>query len=528
MFRFLFALFLSFWLIDAMAQELSLAPAPGPYPVGLHVRQHYDQTRVYRHVRDNVTAQMTDTERARPVQALVWYPAAAQGKPVRYRDYVSTQASEERFDTLDQARRDTDATIAERTAGPRGAVVKRALEQSMQARRDADALPGKFPVLVYAPSYSASAMENADLCEYLASRGYIVLASASLGTRTRGMTSDLEGVESQAADIGFLIGQAATMKQADMAKIGVIGFSWGGLANVLAAARDDRIRALVSIDGSVRAYPKFVNGGAKAAHYVTPERLAIPMLYVARRNSSLEEINNSGTDTGFNLMNQMRYADRYIATMQYMNHMDFSSWALRINSEAAFEDHTREEAAQAYRWTAQYIAQFLDAHLKNDKAAIDFLNRKPEQNGVPRRMMSLVSHRAKASAPTQDTFLSELSGRGFGQIVEIYDALHAQNAAFSIDSIEIDHWGTQLLRAGRAQDAVDVFGLGVHIYPDGIDFLYDDLAEAYEAAGNTDQAIANYRRALVINPNRTHAKTRLEALGAAFSATTASSAPARP
>ncbi|HEV7814623.1 MAG TPA: CocE/NonD family hydrolase, partial [Janthinobacterium sp.] len=448
MFRFIFALFLSSLAAITAAQELSFVPALGPHKVGLLVRQQYDQTRVYRRVRDNVTAQMTQTERARPVQSLVWYPAAGRGWSMHYRDYVSTMGSEERFDAPDEARREINAAITEYTSGPRGPVVKRALEHPMYARRDADPLPGKFPVLIYAPSYGASAMENADLCEYLASRGYIVLASASMGARSRGMTSDLEGVETQATDIAFLIGQAATMKQADMEHVAVIGFSWGGLANVFAAARDDRIRALVSIDGSVRTYPQFVNGGAKAAYYVTPERLAIPMLYVGRRNRSLEEINKAGTDTSFNLMNQMHYSDLYIATMQYMNHMDFSSWALRINDDGAFDDHTREEAAQAYWWTAQYISHFLDSYLKSDKAALDFINRKPEQNEVPKRMMSLMSHKGNATAPTQDTFLAELSGRGFGKIVEIYDALHAQNFAFTIDPVEIDNWGTQLLRAG--------------------------------------------------------------------------------
>ena len=505
-------------MVIANAQELSLVPPAGPHKVGLHIRQQYDQTRVYRRVRDNFTAQMTDTERARPVQSLAWYPAAGRGEPMRYRDYVSTMASEDRFNAPDQARRDTDAVIADQTKGPRGPEFKRALEQVMQARRDADALPGKFPVLIYAPSYSASAIENADLCEYLASRGYIVLASASMGARSRGMTDDLEGVETQAADIAFLIGQAATMKQADMKQIAVIGFSWGGMANVLAAARDDRIRALVSIDGSVRTHARFVNGGDKAAYYVTPERLTIPMMYVARRNRTLEEINKSGTDTSFNLMNRMRYSDVYIPTMQYMNHMDFSSWVLRINDDAAFDDHTRDEAAQAYRWTAQYISQFLDAYLKSDKAALEFINRKPEQNPAPKRMMSIVSQKGKATAPTQDTFLAQLSSRGFGKIVEIYDAVHAQNASFTIDPLEIANWGTQLLRGGRAQDAVHVFALGVHIYPDEIAFLYDDLGEAYEATGNTEQAIANYRRALLIDPNRTHAKTRLKAMGAAFTA----------
>lgn len=498
---------------SATAQELVLTPAPGPHKVGLQVRQQYDHSRVYRHMRDAITALPTSTERARPMQALVWYPAAGRGEPVRYRDYVGTMASEDLFNAPEQARRQTETDIADRTKGPRGAIVKRALEQTMQARRDADALPGSFPVLVYAPSYSASAMENADMCEYLASRGYIVLASASMGARTRAMTSDLEGIEAQAADIAYLIGQAASIKQADMTRVAAIGFSWGGMSNVFAAARDDRIRALVSIDGSVRTYTEFVNGGAKAAYYVAPERLAIPMLYVGRRNRTLEEINRAGTDTSFSLMNRMRYSDVYIATMQYMNHMDFSSWALRISDETAFDDHSREEAAQAYQWTARYVASFLDAHLKGDRTALDFINRKPEQNQAPRRMMSIVSHKAKAIAPTQDTFLNELSRQGFGKIIAIYDSLHKQNAAFTFDPVQIDHWGTQLLRAGRAQDAVSVFSLGVHVYPEGIDFLYDDLGEAYEAAGNTEQAVVAYRRALEINPNRTHAKVRLQALG---------------
>nr|WP_314543414.1 CocE/NonD family hydrolase [uncultured Massilia sp.] len=521
MFHILLALFLASATALAAGQDLALVPPAGPYQVGVRVQQQYDQARVYRRTRDAVTARPTTGERARPIQSLVWYPAAGKGKPLRYRDYVETIATEDRFDDPALARRTTAATIAERTAGPRGAQVAQALERPMRARRDAEALPGTFPVLIYAPSHSASAMENADLCEYLASHGYIVIASASVGPRTRSMTSDLEGLHAQSGDIAFLIAQARTIRQADMERVAVVGFSWGGLANVLAAARDDRIRALVSIDGSVRAYPEYVDGGPKADPLVTPERLAIPMLYVARRDRPLEEINEKGTDTRFNLMNRMRYSDVYIATMHLMNHMDFSSWVLRINDDGAFEDHTREEAAQAYYWTARYIQRFFDAYLKDDKEALAFINRKPEQNQAPRHMMSMDARKAKAKAPTRDAFLAQLPERGFGRIVEIYDALHAQNATLIVDPVEIDDWGTQLLRAGRAQDAVDVFRLGVHVYPDGLEFLHDDLGEAYEAAGKPELAIASYCRALAINPRRAHAGARLKALGADMTETVA-------
>ncbi|AVR97717.1 hypothetical protein C9I28_20315 [Pseudoduganella armeniaca] len=37
-------------------------------------------------------------ERARPIQMLIWYPARKGGEPVRYGDYVRTEATDEAFD----------------------------------------------------------------------------------------------------------------------------------------------------------------------------------------------------------------------------------------------------------------------------------------------------------------------------------------------------------------------------------------------------------------------------------------------
>lgn len=54
---------------------------------------------------------------------------------------------------------------------------------STLAVRDAAPASGSFPVVIYAPSYAESAHENLDLCEYLASQGYVVIASRSLGAR---------------------------------------------------------------------------------------------------------------------------------------------------------------------------------------------------------------------------------------------------------------------------------------------------------------------------------------------------------
>ena len=62
--------------------------------------------------------------------------------------------------------------------------------------------------MIYAPSFSSQAWENADLCEYLASHGYVVNASPSLGPTTRQMVGTIAGANAHARDISFLIGYA--------------------------------------------------------------------------------------------------------------------------------------------------------------------------------------------------------------------------------------------------------------------------------------------------------------------------------
>jgi dienelactone hydrolase len=137
------------------------------------------------------------------------------------------------------------------------------LAQSLWAVRDAQPESGRFPLVIYAPSFSAMSWENADLCEYLASHGYVVIASPDMGAAARNMTGDLAGIDAQARDISFLIGYAQTLSNTDMSKIAVAGFSWGGISDLFAAARDNRIDALVAFDGSLRYFHRSGEAGRR-------------------------------------------------------------------------------------------------------------------------------------------------------------------------------------------------------------------------------------------------------------------------
>jgi dienelactone hydrolase len=351
------------------------------------------------------------------------------------------------------------------------------------------------------------------LCEYLASQGYIVIASRSLGPRTKAMTTDLEGLEAQAGDIAFLIGQAHAMPQADMSRIAVVGFSWGGLANVLAAARDDRIRALVSLDGSVRSYTQYVDGGKDAARYATPARLAVPMLFVGRAPGSTEELVKEKKKVDYSLLNDMTYADMTIVTMRPMTHGDFAAVTQHHANDGHFGEYSRDEVSLAYSWTARYVERFLDAYLKNDKQAMAFLDNRPAANKVPAHMLAVERRKGGGIPPTPEAFVRTLQTGGYEHAQAVYDRMRAANPAFSLEPVWLNVYGNDLLRSGRAKEAVAILRLGTKLEPNW-SWIADSLAEAYEAAGERQLAIAEYRRALDLEPTLAHSIERLKALGA--------------
>jgi len=496
--------------LSQAASNFSLSNAPGPYPVGFKVVLQYDYARTYRGEIDPVTGEASTRERARPIQTLVWYPAKASGKTMVYGDYLRLTGNEDDFTRTDKQVQAVAGEVIRNDyasmSGPER--VQEELPGRMRAHHDAPSVNGKFPVVIYAPSISAPAAENADLCEYLASHGYIVIASPSFGPRSRAMPNDLEGAETQAADIAFLLAYAHTLPQADSGEVAVAGYSWGGLANVLAAARDGRIKALVNLDGSVRYYPDLV----AASKYVTPLSVHVPMLFLAATPLSLEQVAERGKPPA-SFLNQMKYGDLYKLTMYPMRHFAFSSTYLRFVPDDMYEQYDRTEVNRAFGWTATYVLRFLDAYLKHDAGALAFLSAPPAQNGIPRHSATMEVRKAAGEAPGRAALAAELARRGFEHALDAYQAMHAREAAFELKADELNEWGYLLLRAGEPGKAVDIFKLATALYPTNAN-AFDSLADAFRRAGDKQGAIANYQRSLQLDPENTNAKQRLSELGA--------------
>jgi dienelactone hydrolase len=493
------------------ASQYAFSNPPGVHAVGLQVVQQYDYARSSRPAIDLDTGAVRKGELARPMQTLVWYPAQGGGKSVTYGDYLRAAATQSDF-TLDEAQvtQAMQATLDQNGKGLRPAQRQQEAVMPMWARRDAAPIAGKFPLVIYAPGANGAAHENADLCEYLASQGYVVMASASIGSRGGVMEPSLEGAETQAADIAFLIGYAHGLAQVDMERIAVVGFSWGGLANVLAAAKDQRIRALVGLDGSMRGYPELINSGKDAAKYVTPARVAVPLLYLSAKPKTIEEMEGK-YDMSFSFINAMKHSDVYYFILHPMVHANFSASSLRLSADAEFAEYSRKEVMQAHGWGARYVLEFLNAYLKQDAKGRTFLGTAPSRNGVPAHMITADIRLAKSSPASLEAFSVALHQKGFDQAIALYRAGKQAGEPLLASEQELNRWGYRLLRSGRPNDGLEIIKLMADIYPDSAN-AHDSLGEAYAINKENANAIGHYQRALLLDPKNTNAAQALKML----------------
>lgn len=355
---------------------------PGAHAVGFRVIEQYDRTRTF------------DNSGPRPLQTLVWYPAEhSPARPMTLGEYATLVKSETSFGKpVDHGK--VQDFVAQFTRGLDALPMRAVRNASPQAA-------AHFPLVIYAPSYNSTNTENIELCEYLASYGYVVMARPSLGAGTREMTIDTAGANAQAGDIEFVLETAKSLPDANLSEVADIGYSWGGTAALVAAARDKRIHALVALDSS------FLYGPVPVSD-VHADQIAIPLLVFSRGEEPLAFRDSHSPDAHpTNVLNEWKQGDMLHSELLAASHITFSSLyqrSERFRSEGlkfAPADYSLQEGAESYNWMARYTREFLDAYLKNEASAAAFIRRTPAENGVPPHLMAAdfqaAAHKTAAS-----------------------------------------------------------------------------------------------------------------------------------
>lgn len=169
-----------------------------------------------------------------------WYPASAGGPALRFEDYLD----------------DGEAAGLARFLGGAGIpspTIDSLFASPLFAAADRPALGGPFPLVVVAQGNGESVIDQVVLCEYLASRGYVVATTPSPMRETPLEREDQVGefAERQADDLAAAVAVVAASLPADTSAIEVVGHSFGARAALLLAMRDSRVGALVSLDGGI-------------------------------------------------------------------------------------------------------------------------------------------------------------------------------------------------------------------------------------------------------------------------------------
>jgi glyoxylase-like metal-dependent hydrolase (beta-lactamase superfamily II) len=112
------------------------------------------------------------------------------------------------------------------------------------------------------------------------------------------------------------------------------------------------------------------------------------------------------------------------------------------------------------------------------------------------------------SAPITEALMQD----GVDAAIAAYRRLEADEPErWSFAENELNTLGYQLLFRDMVDEAIAVLELNVEAYPDAFN-TYDSLGEAHMTAGDNEQAIANYRRSLELNPDNTNATAMLTRL----------------
>ncbi len=484
-------------------KELTLSK--GNQNVGFLHYMTSDSTRTYKRISD-----WNNQSIPRPISVSIWYPAKEilnNVESMKVLDYMEILKKEEEWEYL------PNEHILNWFYYPNTLANQNHLKEQTIAFPKIKPSNGKFPIVVYAPSYQASSIENFSLCEYLASHGYIVISSPSRGAETRffegGTAKDLE---TQARDIEFLMKEIGKFSNADHDRIATMGFSFGGLSNVLSQMRNESIRAIVSLDGSI----KYQYATLKKSPFFNLKKVDVPFIHMAQKDIPEQVLKEDKIDSELNykfeFYDSISNSKAYQLKFNNLSHSNFSTLGVLFQPRDERQDKNDLEIMESYKLVSAYTLNFLNAFLKNDEDALKFMNNQPMNNGIKSGLISFQTKQVKKETFSFQDFNELASKHNYENLEKLYNSALKINPLMELPEGSLNNLGLQLVfNPKTSEQGINVFLLATSIYPNSSN-LFDSLAEAYLYMGNNKKAIENFEKSLKLNSENQNATDRLKEL----------------
>ena len=300
----------------------------GPFTVGFKSSWRLDSSRAYNRVFDDKTTYASGKS-PRPILINMWYPAepANDLKPMPHRGYLDIRSAEPRFSKLadeligyeqDVVRWQVTGKRKQELTGVERQLLDESGNAATAAIRNAPPVERRFPLVIYHSGGGSSFEDNAVLCEFLASHGYVVLGSAF--QEPSGRSFNIDGRLGSARDMEYLIGYAYGLSNVDWNHIGLVGHSAGAQAALMFQAQDATpVDAVVSLDTTQDYTGLADHRWDDMIHPILENRSNSrrPLLFVANSHAVFE------------FADQLTDAERYYLTFRDMGHDDFVSQGIQ-------------------------------------------------------------------------------------------------------------------------------------------------------------------------------------------------------
>lgn len=295
------------------AQEL----AQGSYSVGFKYFKTYDESRQYFTNNDTIS---------RPLLIHFWYPSDKNTEKGYYyfKDYIDLISLRENFN---KPRSEVDAysfNFVNAYAGfarqqfglDTSTSTQQILDCPVRAQYGVDSYKTKkkFPLIIYAPSNSKASVQNHLICEFLASHGYMVISVGSAGWESLNRSNDEKSIMGQVMDMEYILRYFEDNLKIKYDGLGLIGFSSGGLANILFQMRNEKVKAVLSLDGS-QEYGSYIPLFKSVDFDLT--KTNVPYCFL---------VNNYKDFSIYPFYNSVVSSSKYMFSLPYLGHNGFVSY----------------------------------------------------------------------------------------------------------------------------------------------------------------------------------------------------------
>lgn len=336
---------------------------------------------------------------SRELMVVIWYPAELGPQPVTAPWIPAAFLEGEAYELAQQSRQSPQPLSLQAAKEMLRGIGSRSAEGVRVA-----ATPPALPVIIFEPGAVINPVFYSSLCEDLASHDNVVVGVAPTGwiagvafsndrivPRSTKLSEDPRWLKRTAlplwaGDLRFTIDQIAKLnrdrksifyKRLDTGRIGAAGHSFGGTAAILAGLQDDRVRAVVNLDGSPfgllddRSFPKPI---LSMMHDLSPQ--------VERRfeNEQRQERQTRGVEEMSSIYK--KGSPGFRVTITAAHHMGFSDQAIfppwepgvrRVGAEPGDGETTMEVIRG-------YVREFFDEFLSG--TASPLLDRAPGEYGI--------------------------------------------------------------------------------------------------------------------------------------------------